>query len=112
MNNGARMNDNDIVRQRIAGCSVRPIAKAQHCSVAQVNEAIDRSAATAIDDKTRKLDELQEQFYARALERDVPCGALVSQLIERRWVMLGPHTPQQAVVQIVEARAPRERSRR
>jgi hypothetical protein len=79
--------------------------------VAQVNEAIDRWAATAIDDKTRSLDELQEQFYARAIEGDVQCGALVSKLIER-CVMLGLHTPQQAVVQIAEARAPRERSRR
>jgi hypothetical protein len=33
---------------------VRAIAKAQHCSVAQVNVAIDRWADQAITDKIRK----------------------------------------------------------
>jgi transposase len=46
--------DDDIIQLRISGHSVRAIAKAQHCSVAQVNEAIDRWAASAIDDKIRK----------------------------------------------------------
>jgi Mor family transcriptional regulator len=36
------MNDDAIIKQRIAGKSVRAIAKTQRCSVAQVNEAIDR----------------------------------------------------------------------
>jgi hypothetical protein len=48
------MDDDTIIRQRIAGRSVRAIAKAQHCSVAQVNEAIDRWAESAITDKIRK----------------------------------------------------------
>ncbi len=113
------MSDDEIIQQRIAGRSVRAIAKAQHCSVAQVNEAIDRWAATAIDDKIRKttlalelarLDQLQETFYARALEGDVQCGALVAKLIERRGVMLGLHTPQTAVLQIVDEATPKETS--
>jgi hypothetical protein len=61
--------DDDIIRQRISGRSVREIAKARRCSVAQINEAIDRWTATSIDDKIRKntlalelarLDDLQE----------------------------------------------------
>jgi len=54
-----------------AGRSVRAIAKARGCSVEQINEAIDRWAVSAIDDRTRRhtltlerarLDELQETF--------------------------------------------------
>jgi hypothetical protein len=49
------MNDDDIIRQRIAGRSVRAIAKAQGCSAAQVNEAIDRWSACAINAETRRV---------------------------------------------------------
>lgn len=110
------MNDDDkIIRQRIAGHCVRDIAKTRGKSVS-ANEAIDRWAASAID-KTRKttlalalarLDELQETFYARALEGDVQCGALVTKIIERRCVMLGLHTPQTAVLKIVDEATSRE----
>jgi hypothetical protein len=31
-----------------------------------------------------RLDELQEVFYARALEGDGQCGALITKIIERR----------------------------
>lgn len=66
----------DIIRQLIAGHSVRATAKARQ-TVSEVNAAIHRWASSAIPDKTRKhtlalelarLDELQETFYARALE--------------------------------------------
>lgn len=66
------MNDDDkIIRQRIAGHSVRDIAKARRKSMSGINEAIDRWADSTITDKTRKntlalelasLDELQEVF--------------------------------------------------
>jgi hypothetical protein len=71
------MNDDAIIKQRIAGKSVRAIAKTQRCSVGQVNEAIDRWAASKIDDKTRRntlalelarLDEIQETLL-RACSR-------------------------------------------
>jgi hypothetical protein len=115
------MNDDDdlIVRQRIAGRSVRAIAKALSISVAEVNRAIDRWAETVVNPALRKqtlalelarLDEMQLVFYERALEGDVPSGALVSKLIERRGVMLGLHTPQTAVLQIVDEAKPRETS--
>ena len=113
------MNDDVIIQQRISGRSARAIAKAQGCSVAEVNKALDRFTETTIDDKVRKhtlalelarLDELQETFYARALEGDVACGALITKIIERRCVMLGLYTPQTATLQVIEAEAPRETS--
>ena len=71
-------------------------------AVADVNRAIDRWAETVVNPALRKqtlalelarLDEMQPVFYQRALQGDVPSGALVSKLIERRGVMLGLHTP-------------------
>jgi hypothetical protein len=113
------MNDDEIIRQRISGRSARAIAKAQATTVTEVNKALDRFTETTIDDKVRRhtlalelarLDELQETFYARALEGDVQCGALITKIIERRCVMLGLYTPQTATFQIIEAEAPRETS--
>jgi hypothetical protein len=72
------MTDDDIIRQRISGRSVRAFAKERGYSVARVNEAVDRWASTSIDDKIRKntlalelarLGKLQEVFYQRALSR-------------------------------------------
>jgi hypothetical protein len=113
------MNDDEIVQQRVSGRSARAIARAQGCTLTEVNRVLDCFTETTIDDKTRKhtlalelarLDELQETFYARALEGDVACGALITKIIERRCVMLGLYTPQTATLQIIEAEAPRETS--
>jgi len=113
------MNDDEIVQQRVSGRSARAIARAQGCTLAEVTRVLDRFTETTIDDKTRKhtlalelarLDELQETFYARALEGDVACGALITKIIERRCVMLGLYTPQTATLQVIEAEAPRETS--
>ena len=113
------MNDDEVIRQRISGRSARAIAKAQATTVAEVNKALDRFTETTIDDKIRRhtlalelarLDELQETFYARALEGDVACGALITKIIERRCTMLGLYTPQTATLQVIEAEAPRETS--
>lgn len=38
------------------------------------------------------------------------CGALATKIIERRCVMLGLHTPQTAVLQIVKEAKPKEKS--
>jgi hypothetical protein len=63
---------------RSSASASRAIAKARRTTVADI--VIDRWAASAIDDKMRRdtlalelarLDELQETFYARALEGDV-----------------------------------------
>ena len=113
------MNDEAIIQQRIVGRSARAIARAQGCTLAEVSKVLDRFTETTIDDKTRKhtlalelarLDELQETFYARALEGDVACGALITKIIERRCTMLGLYTPQTATLQVIEAEAPRETS--
>ena len=113
------MNDDEVIRQRISGRSARAIAKAQATTVAEVNKALDRFTETTIDDKIRRhtlalelarLDELQETFYARALEGEVQCGALVTKIIERRCTMLGLYTPQTATLQVIEAETPRETS--
>jgi hypothetical protein len=113
------MNDDEIVQQRVSGRSARAIARAQGCTLAEVTRVLDRFTETTIDDKTRKhtlalelarLDELQETFYARALEGDVACGALITKIIERRCVMLGLYTPQTATLQVIEAETPRETS--
>jgi hypothetical protein len=64
------MNDDVSIQQRISGRSARAIAKAQGCSVAEVNKALDRFSETTIDDKVRRhtlalelarLDELCER---------------------------------------------------
>ena len=113
------MNDDVIIQQRISGRSARAIARAQGCTLTEVNRVLDCFTETTIDDKTRKhtlalelarLDELQETFYARALEGDVACGALITKIIERRCVMLGLYTPQTATLQVIEGEAPRETS--
>jgi hypothetical protein len=113
------MNDETIIQQRVSGRSARAIARAHGCTLAEVSRVLDHFTETTIDDKTRRhtlalelarLDELQETFYARALEGDVACGALITKIIERRCVMLGLYTPQTATLQIIEAEAPRETS--
>jgi transposase-like protein len=113
------MNDDTIIQQRVSGRSARAIARAHGITPAEVSKVLDRFTETTIDDKTRKhtlalelarLDELQETFYARALEGDVACGALITKIIERRCTMLGLYTPQTATLQVIEAEAPRETS--
>ena len=113
------MNDDTIIQQRVSGRSACAIARAQGCTLAEVSKVLDRFTETTIDDKTRKhtlalelarLDELQETFYARALEGDVACGALITKIIERRCTMLGLYTPQTATLQVIEAETPRETS--
>ena len=75
------MNDDVIIQQCISGRSARAIAKAEGCSVAEVNKALE----TTIDDKTRKhtpalelarLDELQETFLRPSSGRR--CGVRCS----------------------------------
>ncbi len=113
------MTDDDIIRQRISGRSVRAIAKARRCSVADVNAVIDRWASVALTAEARKhglalelarLDELQQVFFRRACEGDVASGALVEKIIARRCVMLGLHAPQTAVLKIVDEATPKETS--
>lgn len=113
------MSDDEIVQQRIAGKSMRAIAKAQRRSVAEINSVIDRWSSVALTAEARKHglalelarpDELQRTFYEKALEGDIASDALVEKLITRRCVMLGLHAPQTAVLKIVAEATPRETS--
>lgn len=85
--------DDQIIRQRIDGRSVRAIASARRTTVSAINEAIDRWASSAIDDKVHntlalelaRLDELQEAFYARALDGYVQCAGLNRATLCNAW---------------------------
>ena len=48
------MNDDVIIQQRISGRSARAIARAQGCTLTEVNRVLDCFTETTIDDKTRK----------------------------------------------------------
>jgi hypothetical protein len=108
--------DAEIIEARIAGKSVRAIAKNQRGR----HQPRDRSLChVVITDKVRKhslalelerLDQLQAVFYERALGGDVQSAILVTKIIERRGVMLGLHVPQTAVLKIVDDAAPKETS--
>jgi hypothetical protein len=85
--------DDEIIKQRIAGSSVRAIAKACGSSVAEVNRVIDRWAEMTVSPELRKqtlalelarLDLLQQAFFTWAMTGDVQCGALVTKIISRR----------------------------
>jgi hypothetical protein len=69
---------------------MRAIAKAPRTTVAEINEVIDRWAASAIEEKIRK-------------------NTLAPELA-RRCVMLGLSTPQTAVLQIVDEARSQETS--
>lgn len=116
----APMDDDQIIAQRIAGKSVRAIAKAADISADEVNEAIDHWADQAIDDKIRKntlaldlarLDELQEVFYGSSLARRRGVWRISLKLIARRCVMLGLAPPQMAELQIVDSATPKNNVR-
>jgi hypothetical protein len=111
--------DDSIIAQRIAGKSVRAIAKSARTSVSEVNAVIDRWASVALTSEARKhglalelarLDELQRTFYEKALGGDIASGAPCEKIIARRCVMLGLHAPQTAVLKIVDEATPKETS--
>lgn len=84
---------------------------------------MDRFCSAYINEQTRRhtlalefarLDQLQEVFYARALEGDVASGQLVQEIIDRRCIILGLSTAPTAVFQVVDVapkwRRPQTRS--
>jgi hypothetical protein len=89
MNKASGMNDDDIIQQRIRGRSGRAIAPGAGVSVAQVNDAIDRRAATAIDDETRKntlvsnsmARRIATTFLRTSARRRCACSALVTKIM-------------------------------
>lgn len=101
-----------VVKERVAGKSIRTIAKMHDISVATVNTIIDRWADSELHEKLRKhslclelmrLDELTTVFHVMAAEGDTVAGALTLKISERRGQLLGLHVPQTQVLQIVDA---------
>jgi hypothetical protein len=80
------MNDDDdfIVRQRIAGRSVRAIAKALSISVADVNRAIDRWAETMVNPALRK------QTLALELRGSTKCSCDFTSTLSRATLRPAP----------------------
>jgi len=96
---------------------IRRIAREHHCTVAEVEHALDHHAVNSVNrDKYLsrllalelvELDEMQEFFRQKALaEGDVASGALVAKLFERRATMLGLNAPAASAVQVIEHAAP------
>lgn len=74
------MSDDEIIQQRIAGKSMRAIAKAKGIALTDVNRALDLFTETMFNDKVRKrtlalelarFDEPQEVFYRQAKAGDL-----------------------------------------
>jgi hypothetical protein len=75
--NGA-MNDDDIIRHRIDGHSVRAIAKAQHTTASKMNETIDRWTDSTVNDKIRKHSFVLAMSFRAVSHRRAQCRALVT----------------------------------
>jgi hypothetical protein len=74
-----------------------------------MSSSLIRASKRSLCLELERLDQLMEVFYRRAVnDGDVQSGLLVTKIIERRCVMLGLSTPQQAVLQIVDNATPKE----
>lgn len=100
-----------ILRHRIAGFSEYHIAKTEGITVGEVKRILRNYAHGVLDDDCRRnhlalelarIDMLQQQYYAKAMNGDLQAAQFVSKLIERRCVMLGLHTPQMHTLQIID----------
>ncbi|GLR85833.1 hypothetical protein [Bradyrhizobium iriomotense] len=111
MNEIITIDGEDIVQARVRGESVRNIAKRFGCSIADVNDVLDRFAAMTITNKLRvhtlaleleRLDELQRVFESQARGGDVQSALLVTKIIERRSVLLGLSMQPRSDPQVIE----------
>jgi hypothetical protein len=112
----SEINDEDVLKERLSGCSVRSIAQQLRCTVGEVDAALDRLTdeitnpyrVRAIGIELARLDELLKPFYVRALEGDVSAGALCIRIAERRAALLGIDAPARSfdVIQLKAAAAP------
>lgn len=88
--NSSRLNDDAIIRHRIAGRSMRAIAKSKGIALADVNRALDLFTEATFNDKVRSPSSAPgSTIYRQAKAGDVQSAQLVAKLIERRCVMLG-----------------------
>jgi hypothetical protein len=110
--------DRQMFKQRLAGKSIRAIAQEFRLSVRETQDIV-MAMCTGIDVRMRihtleleleRLDELQGAFHERALDGDVPAGALVLKISERRAQLLGLDAPVRLDLNQIEAIEPRESS--
>ena len=109
-----------VLRLRIAGSSVRDIARHFNISIQEVNRRLDRALGT-IDNKTRSralmidlelLTHLQRPFVKLAMQGDVAAAALVLKIAERRACYLALDAPTRIdVLQQVEVHQPNSTER-
>src|SRR5262249_28747109 len=104
-----------IIEARIQGESIRSISKRFGCSVADINDVLDRFAHVTISANLRthtlaleleRLDNLQQTFERQARAGDVQSAALVPKIIERRCIMLGLSAPPRVDQHIIEHAQP------
>jgi len=109
--------DEAITEERIAGKSVRALAKLHNCSGTEIEAAIDRKLNYELDQRQRlrlvklsvgRIESLMSAFYERATkDRDVSAGVLCVKLEERLALLLGLDHPQQQRLDVYQVE-PRE----
>lgn len=93
--------DDRILKMRLAGASIRTIARENQCTIPEINAVIDR-LVDQIDNKYRmrtiaieleRLDHLHRAYFAKALQGDTAAGALLIRIGERRAALLALDSP-------------------
>src|SRR5262249_48517918 len=102
------MVDNDDINQR----RLRRIACEHHCTIPDVNVALDAHPIKTEREKYLsrllalelvELDELGEVFREKAIrESDVAAGSLLTKIHERRATLLGLNAPSASAVTVIE----------
>lgn len=103
--------DNEILRHRMAGISVRAIARRFGISRRDVLTALDR-ALPQIDNATRlaaikleleRLDQLIRPFFVKALEGDTAAASILCKISTLRADLLGLNAPLRIDATLVES---------
>jgi hypothetical protein len=105
------MDQDELVNKR-----VHAIARAQDCTIDQVNAALDQQPIELDRDRFLKrtlamelmrLDQLEMAFEGKALkDRDVPAGVLMVKIAERRATLLGLNPPLGHAVHVIQHELP------
>jgi hypothetical protein len=103
--------DSEILRQRLAGLSIRRLAREFNIPEYQVLQSLDRSLPP-ISAETRvrlyredlcRLDDLLATFYPQAKNGMQGAATVCLRLLERRSAMTGADAPQRVDVTVVQA---------
>jgi Holliday junction resolvase-like predicted endonuclease len=114
MTDTATERDEQIAERRLAGDSVRAVARQFSCSIGEVHAAIER--ALEINNEVRrrmvlvdaaKLDRLLAVFYEKGLAGCVQSAVAAVRIWERKHELLGLNSPQRLdIVQLQVAEQP------